>query len=94
MKQYTEVTCPICKSEEISKSGRNENGVQRYRCKNEECKKNTFILTYRYKACEAGIKEKIIEMAINGSGTRDTARVLKINKDTITNVLKKKRVVL
>ena len=29
-------------------------------------------------------------MAINGSGTRDTARVLKIDKDTVTNVLKKK----
>jgi transposase-like protein len=30
-------------------------------------------------------------MAINGSGTRDTGRVLKISKDTVTNVLKKKR---
>ena len=29
-------------------------------------------------------------MAINGSGIRDTARVLKINKNTVINTLKKK----
>jgi len=31
------------------------------------------------------------EMAINGSGMRDTARVLKINKDTVINTLKKRK---
>ena len=91
MKQYTEVKCPKCESEDIGRSGRNENGVQRYRCKNEECDKKTFVLKYRYKAWEPGVREKIIEMAINGSGTRDTGRVLKISKDTVTNVLKKKK---
>ena len=93
MKCYEKVECPKCGSDEIGKSGRNENGVQRYRCKNEECEKKTFVLKYRYKAWEPGVREKIIEMAINGSGTRDTGRVLKISKDTVTNVLKKKRVV-
>ena len=39
--------------------------------------------SYRYKACEPGITEKIVEMAINSSGIRDTARVLKINKNTV-----------
>jgi len=91
MKCYEKVECPRCGSDEIGKSGRNENGVQRYRCKNEECEKKTFVLKYRYKAWEPGVREKIIEMAINGSGTRDTGRVLKISKDTVTNVLKKKR---
>jgi transposase-like protein len=38
----------------------------------------TFMLNYRYRACLAGIKEQVVEMAINGSGIRDTARVLKI----------------
>ena len=78
MKCYQKVECPKCGIDEIGRSGRNENGVQRYRCK----------------AWEPGIREKIIEMAINGSGTRDTGRVLKISKDTVTNVLKKKRAVL
>ena len=93
MKCYEKVECPKCESDEIGKSGRNENGVQRYRCKNAKCEKKTFVVKYRYKAWERGIREKIIEMAINGSGTRDTGRVLKISKDTVSNVLKKKRAV-
>ncbi len=47
------------------------------------------MLDYRYKAYEPGIKEKIVEMAINNSGIRDTARVLKINKNTVIRTLKK-----
>jgi hypothetical protein len=45
---------------------------------------------YRYKAYEPGIKKQVIEMAINGSGIRDTARVLHINKNTVIATLKKK----
>ena len=91
MRCYEKVVCPKCGSNKIGKAGKSARGVQRYRCKNEECEKNTFILKYKYRAYEPGIKEQIIEMAINGSGTRDTARVLKINKDTITSVLKKRK---
>jgi transposase-like protein len=43
------------------------------------------------KACEPGVKEQIVEMSINGSGIRDTARVLKINKNTVISTLKKSR---
>ncbi|NOQ76632.1 MAG: hypothetical protein GQ475_02335 [Methylococcaceae bacterium] len=35
--------------------------------------------------------ERIVEMAINGSGIRDTALVLKINKNTAINTLKKRK---
>jgi len=35
--------------------------------------------------------EKIVEMAINSSGVKDTARVLKINKNTAINTLKKRK---
>ena len=38
-----------------------------------------FLLDYRYKACVPGIKRQVVEMAINGSGIRDTGRVLGIN---------------
>ena len=31
---------------------------------------------YRSKAYEPGVKKQVLEMAINGSGIRDTARVL------------------
>ncbi len=46
---------------------------------------------YRYKAYEPGVKEQVVEMAINGSGIRDTARVLHINKNTVIATLKKNK---
>ncbi len=51
----------------------------------------TFMLSYRYKAYEPGVKTQAVEMALNGSGIRATARVLKINKGTVISALKKKR---
>ena len=36
------------------------------------------------------VKQKIVEMTLNGSGIRDTARVLKISPTTVINELKKK----
>ena len=56
------------------KSGTSYRGVQRYRCQTTDCPTNTFMLKYCYKACEFGTKERVVEMAINSSGTRDTAR--------------------
>ena len=41
--------------------------------------------------CEPGVKDKIVNMAMNGAGTRDTARTLGISKDTFTAALKKMR---
>ena len=49
------------------------------------------MLTYRYKAYQPGIKEQVVEMAINSSGIRDTARVLGIAKGTVISTLKKKQ---
>jgi transposase-like protein len=71
------------------KAGRSALGMQRYRCQNPSCPAKTFMLAYRYKAREPGIKEQVVDMAINGSGIRDTARVLKINKNTVIRTLKK-----
>ena len=47
------------------------------------------MLQYRYKAYEPGVKEQVVEMALNGSGVRDTVRVLKISKGTVLSTLKK-----
>lgn len=71
------------------KSGKSNKGVQRYCCKNSECKTNTFMLSYKNKAYESGIKKQILDMAINGSGIRDTARVLGINRNTVMSTIKK-----
>ena len=94
MSCYQKITCPKCENEHIIKVGRSIHGIQRYSCRNQKCSTKTFMQKYCYKAYEPGVKEQIIEMAINGSGIRDTARVLKINKNTVISTLKKKKRVL
>ena len=64
-------------------------GLQRYICKNEICSHKTFQIEYAYTVCAPGVREKIVDMAMNGYGVRDTGRVLGISKDTVTSVLKK-----
>jgi IS1 family transposase/transposase-like protein len=90
MKCYQEVACPNCRCSHIMKSGKNAQNIQRYRCKNSACPTITFMLDYCYNACVPGVKEKVVEMAINSSGIRDTARVLKIDKNTVISILKSK----
>jgi transposase-like protein len=50
------------------------------------------VLEYTYKANDPKVKESIFEHAVNGTGTRATARLLGISKDTVTNVLKKQKI--
>ena len=35
------------------------------------------------------IKEKIVDMALNGSGIRNTSRVLQVSKNTVIDTIKK-----
>ena len=42
-----------------------------------------------YKGRLPEIKQQVIEMSLNGSGIRDTARVLQISPTTVMNELKK-----
>jgi insertion element IS1 protein InsB len=48
-------------------------------------------LAYSYQGRLPEVKTQIIEMALNGSGIRDTARVLKISPSTVIAELKKAR---
>ena len=82
------IRCPYCGSEDIIAFGKTKNGTQRYRCKNEHCSHISFLLTYKNKASQPGVSEMIVDMAMNGCGTRDTARVLGISKDTVTRHLR------
>ncbi len=86
---YEKLRCPYCKSEKIVRYEKSKSGKQKYKCCNETCSHKIFQMEYQYKACEPGMKERIIQMVMNGSGTRDTGRVLGIDKDTVTSVLKK-----
>ena len=76
-----EVRCPYCETDKVVKYGKGKTGAQRYKCMNEKCRRKIFQLAY--------VK---VEMAVNGSGTRDTGRVLKISLNTVTSVLKNRKI--
>jgi len=52
--------------------------------------RKTFILDYTYQGYRLEVKQQVAEMAINGSGIRDTSRVLKISPNTVSKELKKR----
>lgn len=86
---YVAVCCPVCGCCEVVKRGKTEDGKQRYECRRSECLNKTFILDYAYKAYVPDVKKQIIDMAMNGSGIRDTSRVLGISQNTVINEIKK-----
>lgn len=82
------VSCLRCGHEETVFHGKSSVGEQRYRCKSSDCGK-TFQLSHRYNAYKEGIKDQIVDMAVNGSGIRDTARVLSVAINTVITTIKK-----
>lgn len=86
-----EVKCPTCKGKQVYKYGKSKNGIQRYLCHAPECPKKTFRLEYCYEGAKPGTDEKIIAMAANASGIRDTARVLGVSTDKVMDTLKKRK---
>ena len=86
-----DVQCPDCKSTRVIRRGKDPNGKQRYCCLNPLCSKKTFLLEYCYPGFLPVVKKQIIDMAMNGSGIRDTARVLHVSTATVINELKKKK---
>jgi transposase-like protein len=85
------ISCPRCESIKVIKRGKTEEGKQRYLCRNEVCEAKSFVLEYAYNGRKSDVKEKIIEMTLNGSGIRDIARVLRISTDTVIKEIKKKK---
>jgi transposase-like protein len=82
------VLCPACQQPEaVYRHGKATDGTQRYRCA--ACRR-TFQLRYRHKIHEVGVRARITEMALNGSGIRDTARVLGVSPQAIMAELKKR----
>lgn len=45
---------------------------------------------YAYPGQSRTVKEQIVDMALNGSGIRDTARVLHVSTSTVIKELKKR----
>ena len=55
---------------------------QRFRCLEPECLYQTFSLNLAYSGRNREVKQQIVEMTLNGSGVRDTIRVLQISTST------------
>jgi insertion element IS1 protein InsB len=91
---FMAVRCPHCHSEQIVKRGKTRRGKQRYLCQNTACTQGSFLLDYRNRGCLPEVKHQIIDMSLNASGIRDTARVLQISPDTVLRELKKKEAAL
>ncbi len=80
------IRCIHCESKDIVKYGKQSNGTPRCKCKN--CGK-IFQSEYVSNGALPETKKMIIKMSLNGSGVRDIARVLGVNKNTVVDVLKK-----
>ena len=85
------VQCPHCHSSEVIRAGKQANGTQRYQCQNRQCARRIFLLQYQERGRVPEVRRQVVDMAINGSGIRDTARVLRISPTTVIAVLKKSR---
>jgi insertion element IS1 protein InsB len=85
------VQCPECGSRTVVRYGRQAHGEQRYRCNNGGCERRSFLLQYHHIGRLPEVKWQRVEMALNGSGIRDTARVLGVSPMTVMSTLKKKR---
>ncbi len=82
--------CPYCQGIDLVKNGKTPQGKQRYQCRKKPCDGRTFILDYADPGQSRKIKEQIVDMALNGSGVRDTARVLHVSTSTASKELKKR----
>ena len=85
-----EVQCPECGRREVVRYGRQANGEQRHRCNNVDCERRIFFLQYHKIGRLPEVKRQRVDMALNGSGIRDTARVLGVSPMTVMSTLKKK----
>jgi transposase-like protein len=80
---FISIRCPHCHNEQVVKRGKTHCSTQRYLCQNTACTKGSFLLNYHNRGCVPEVKHTIIDMSLNASGVRDTARVLHISTDTV-----------
>ena len=78
--------CPYCQETDMVKPGLSPEGKQRYRCRAcREGRGRTFLLADSYAGQSSEVTQRIVEMAMNASGIRDTARVLHVSPTTVIN---------
>ena len=78
--------CPYCQGSAIVRHDLSPEGKQRYRCRTcPEGRGRTLLLDYSSAGQSPAVKQQIVEMAMNASGIRDTARVLHVSPTTVIN---------
>ena len=83
--------CPSCHETDIVKHGLSPEGKQRYRCRTcLEGRGRPLLLEYTYAGQSPEVKQQIVDMAMNASGIRDTARVLHVSPTIVIKELKKR----
>ncbi len=81
--------CPSCQGTDSVRHGTTPEGKQRSRCcACPECGR-TFLLEYTYAGQSPEVKQQIVDMAMNASGMRDTARVLHVSPAAVIKELEK-----
>jgi transposase-like protein len=76
--------CPYCQGTDMVRHGTTPEEKQRSRCR--ECllgRGRTFLLEYTYAGQSPEVKQQTVDMAMNASGIRDTARVLPVSPTTV-----------
>src|SRR5256886_15907207 len=86
---FIAVRCPHCQRDQIVKRGTTARGTQRCLCQNPLCAEGSFLLDSCNRGCVHEGKPMIIDMSLNASGVRDTARSLPICPNTVLRVLRK-----
>lgn len=76
--------CPSCRSKSV-KNG-HMSGKQRYRCAS--CKRS-FMIAYRYPACERNMDADIASLVREGCGIRSIARLLDIGPATVVRRIRR-----
>ncbi|WP_072012390.1 IS1-like element transposase [Pectobacterium parvum] len=84
-----DVKCHFCEcTDAVKKHGMGNAGYQRSRY--QSCCR-TFQLDYAYCACQHGMKEQIVDLAMNNACIRDTDRALHISINAVVRTLKNSR---
>ncbi|AHG20616.1 transposase [Chania multitudinisentens RB-25] len=83
------VKCPFCgQTKSVKTHGLGKAKHQRYRC---QMRSRTFQLDYSYCACQHGMKEQIVDLAMNNAAIPDTAWALHISIHAVVRMLKNSR---
>ena len=77
------VKCPHCQSEAVVKYGKTSNGKERFRCQQSAEWGRTFLRSYAYPGCLLTVKRQVVDLTLNGSGIRDSARVLHVGSNPV-----------